>query len=50
MRAAVVLHYFADLSVAQTAKVLGKSQNTVKAQLREAISQLRNLLGNEPRG
>jgi RNA polymerase sigma factor (sigma-70 family) len=40
-RAAVVLHYFADLSVEDTAAALGKSPNTIKTQLREALVMLR---------
>ena len=32
-RAAVVLHYYADLPVAEVAAVMGTSQNTVKSQL-----------------
>jgi RNA polymerase sigma factor (sigma-70 family) len=41
MRAAVVLHYFADLSVDDVARVLGKSPNTIKSQLRVGLGQLR---------
>lgn len=41
MRAAIALHYFADLTVAETANVLGKSQNTIKTQLQGGISRLR---------
>ena len=33
MRAAVVLRYYADLPVEEVAAVLGKSPNTIKAQL-----------------
>lgn len=40
-RAAVVLRYYADLSVEETAAVLGKSPNTIKTQLREALVMLR---------
>jgi RNA polymerase sigma factor (sigma-70 family) len=40
-RAAVVLHYYADLPVAQVAAVMGTSQNTVKTQLRTALGRLR---------
>jgi RNA polymerase sigma-70 factor, ECF subfamily len=40
-RAAVVLHYYADLPVAQVASVLGTSENTVKTQLRKALGRLR---------
>ncbi len=41
MRAAVVLHYFADLSVDDVARALGKSPNTIKSQLRVGLGQLR---------
>jgi RNA polymerase sigma-70 factor, ECF subfamily len=41
MRAAVVLHYFADLSVEDVARALGKSPNTIKSQLRVGLGQLR---------
>jgi RNA polymerase sigma-70 factor (ECF subfamily) len=43
-RAAVVLHYYADLPVAEVAAVMGTSQNTVKSQLRAGLSRLRELL------
>jgi len=41
MRAAVVLRYYADLSVDQVAATLGKSPNTIKAQLQSALDKLR---------
>jgi RNA polymerase sigma-70 factor (ECF subfamily) len=41
MRAAVVLRYYADLSVDGVAGALGKSPNTIKAQLRTALDRLR---------
>jgi RNA polymerase sigma-70 factor (ECF subfamily) len=41
MRAAVVLRYYADLSVDEVATVLGKSPNTIKAQLQTALDRLR---------
>src|SRR5215212_4628759 len=41
MRAAVVLRYYADLSVEAVAAALGKSPNTVKAQLQTALDRLR---------
>jgi RNA polymerase sigma factor (sigma-70 family) len=41
MRAAVVLRYYADLSVDEVATALGKSPNTVKAQLQTALDRLR---------
>jgi RNA polymerase sigma-70 factor (ECF subfamily) len=43
-RAAVVLHYYADLPVADVAAVMGTSQNTVKSQLRTGLARLRELL------
>jgi len=45
MRAALVLRYYADLSVQECAGALGKSPNTVKAQLQEALDRLRAALG-----
>ena len=47
MRAAVVLRYYADFSVRETADALGTSENTVKTQLREALAHLRRAL-DEP--
>jgi RNA polymerase sigma-70 factor, ECF subfamily len=41
MRAAVVLRYYADLSVEEVAVTLGKSPNTIKAQLQTALDRLR---------
>ena len=50
MRAAVVLHYYADLSVDDVAKALGKSPNTIKSQLRVGLGQLRaGLAGGDDR-
>ena len=43
-RAAVALHYYADLPVAEVAAVMGTSQNTVKAQLRTGLARLREFL------
>jgi len=43
-RAAVVLHYYADLPVAEVAAVMGTSQNTVKSQLRTGLVRLRESL------
>lgn len=45
MRAAVVLRYYADLSVRDVADALGTSENTVKSQLRVALVQMRETLG-----
>jgi RNA polymerase sigma factor (sigma-70 family) len=44
-RAAVVLRYYADLPVEEVAATLGKSPNTIKTQLREALLMLRAALG-----
>ncbi|MBA3780159.1 MAG: RNA polymerase sigma factor [Chloroflexi bacterium] len=41
MRAALVLRYYADLSMQETAAALGKSPNTIKAQLQVALDRLR---------
>ena len=43
-RAALVLHYYADLPVAEVATVMGTSQNTVKSQLRTGLVRLRESL------
>jgi RNA polymerase sigma factor (sigma-70 family) len=48
-RAAVVLHYYADLSVAQVAAAMGTSENTVKSQLRTGLARLRQLLDTSAR-
>ena len=49
MRAAVVLRYYADLPVEGVAAALGKSPNTIKAQLRTALERLRRSLGEPAR-
>ena len=46
MRAAVVLRYYADLSVDEVASTLGKSPNTIKAQLQTALDRLRLYLAD----
>ena len=44
VRAAVVLHHMAALSVAETAVALSVSENTVKSQLKTGLGRLRELL------
>ena len=46
MRAAVVLRYYADLPVEEVAAALGKSPNTIKAQLQTALDRLRLTLAD----
>ena len=46
MRAALVLRYYASLSVDEIAQTLGKSPNTVKAQLQSALDHLRDHLAD----
>lgn len=45
LRMCVLLHYFADLTVAQVAEQLGKAPGTVKSDLYEARGKLANVLG-----
>jgi RNA polymerase sigma-70 factor, ECF subfamily len=47
LRAAVVLHYYHDLSVDQTAAALGVPVDTLKSRLKAALRQLRRLTGTE---
>jgi len=47
MRAAVVLRYYADLSVEEVALALNKSPNTIKAQLQTALDRLRISLADQ---
>lgn len=43
-RAAIALHHLAGLSVADTSRALGVSQNTVKSQLKTGLGRLREEL------
>lgn len=45
-RAAVALHYYADLPVADVALAMGTSSNTVKTQLRRALDAMRAQLAD----
>lgn len=49
-RACVVLRYFEDLSVAETAAALGCSQGTVKSQTSRALDSLRSMFEDSPLG
>jgi RNA polymerase sigma-70 factor (ECF subfamily) len=44
-RAAIALHYLADLPVDEVARAMGTSPNTTKTQLREALVKLRREMG-----
>ncbi|MEO6796205.1 MAG: RNA polymerase sigma factor [Candidatus Dormibacter sp.] len=46
-RAAVVLHYYQDLSVEETAKTLNVPVDTMKSRLKTALRRLRELTGSE---
>ncbi len=48
MRAAVVFRYFHDLTVTETAEVLGCSEGTVKSQTSRALDRLRAALEIRP--
>ena len=49
-RACVVLRYFEDLSVADTARALGCSEGTVKSQTARGIDRLRSAFDESPHG
>ncbi|MGH3757852.1 SigE family RNA polymerase sigma factor [Actinophytocola sp.] len=44
-RAVVVLRYWEDMSVAETAAILGRSEGTVKSQAAKGMAMLRTVLG-----
>ena len=44
MRAAVVLHHMTGMTVPQVARAVGRSENTIKSQLREGLARLRETL------
>lgn len=46
IRAAIALHYLAGLSVPETARAMGVSENTVKSQLKTGLERLREDLGD----
>ncbi|NLT57101.1 MAG: SigE family RNA polymerase sigma factor [Actinomycetales bacterium] len=47
MRAVVVLRHWLDLSIEETAEILGCSHGTVKSQSAKAVARLRGLLGDQ---
>lgn len=49
-RACVVLRYFEDLSVEQTAALLGCTEGTVKSQTSRALFSLRSMFEDSPFG
>ncbi len=49
-RAAIALHYIADLTLEETAQVMGVGTETVKTHIRRGLDSLRRALGSEPEG
>ncbi|MFJ5988127.1 SigE family RNA polymerase sigma factor [Lentzea sp. NPDC092896] len=47
-RAVVVLRYWEDLSITETARILGRTEGTVKSQAAKGLAALRHLLEDEP--
>ncbi|GHH36605.1 SigE family RNA polymerase sigma factor [Lentzea cavernae] len=47
-RAVVVLRYWEDLSITETARILGRTEGTVKSQAAKGLAALRTLLEDEP--
>ena len=47
IRAAIALHYLAGLSVPETARAMGVSENTVKSQLKTGLGRLREELHDD---
>jgi DNA-directed RNA polymerase specialized sigma24 family protein len=43
----VVMRYWEDLSVTETAQVLGKSEGTIKSQAAKGLAALRRLLADD---
>ena len=41
IRAAIALHYLADLTVPETARALGVTENTIKSQIKTGLARLR---------
>ena len=49
-REVIVLRFYLDLSIAQTAATLGSSEGTVKSHTARALTRMRGLLGESPAG
>ena len=47
-REVVVLRFFADLSVSETAAAIGSSQGSVKTHTSRALASLREVLADDP--